>query len=101
MRILCASGGILKKARPLLDSSGGFPMQAFELSQLLNESERTGEAQYSEFLRHPSLSMGVYSLAAGALDPQQPHTEDEGYYVASGQRSVRVGDETALVKAGS
>lgn len=76
-------------------------MQAFELSQLLNESERTGEAHYTEFLRHPSLSMGVYSLAAGALDPQQPHTEDEVYYVASGQGSVRVGDETALVKSGS
>lgn len=76
-------------------------MQAFELSQLLSESERTGEVQYGEFLRHPSLSMGIYSLAAGALDPQQPHTEDEVYYIVSGQGSIRVGNEQHLVKAGS
>src|SRR5579862_4601171 len=76
-------------------------MQAFELSQLLSASERTGEAQYAEFLRQPSLSMGIYSLAAGALDPQQPHTEDEVYYVVSGQGSMRLGNETILVKAGA
>jgi mannose-6-phosphate isomerase-like protein (cupin superfamily) len=76
-------------------------MQAFELSQLLSESERAGEVQYDEFLRHPSLSMGVYSLAAGALDPQQPHTEDEVYYIVSGQGSIRVGNEQQLVKAGT
>ncbi len=76
-------------------------MQAFGLSQLLSESERTSEAQYSEFLRHPSLSMGIYSLAAGALDPQQPHTEDEVYYIVSGQGSMRVGNEQLLVKAGT
>jgi mannose-6-phosphate isomerase-like protein (cupin superfamily) len=76
-------------------------MQAFELSQLLSESERTGDVQYAEFLRHPSLSMGVYSLAAGAIDPQQPHTEDEVYYIVSGQGSFRSGNEQHLVKAGS
>lgn len=76
-------------------------MQAFELSQLLSESEHTGDVHYAEFLRHPSLSMGVYTLAAGALDPQQPHTEDEVYYIVSGQGSIRVGDEQHLVKAGS
>ncbi len=76
-------------------------MQAFELSQLLSEFQRTGEVQYSEFLRHPALSMGIYSLAAGALDPQQPHTEDEVYYIVSGQGSIRVGNEQHLVKAGS
>ncbi len=76
-------------------------MQAFELSQLLSESDPAKEVQYAEFLRHPSLSMGIYSLAAGALDPQQPHTEDEVYYIISGQGSIRVGEENQLVKAGS
>ena len=76
-------------------------MQAFELSQLLGDATRPEEAHYSEFLRHPSLSMGIYRLAAGALDSQQPHTEDEVYYIVSGQGSIRVGDEQQLVQAGS
>jgi mannose-6-phosphate isomerase-like protein (cupin superfamily) len=45
--------------------------------------------------------MGIYTLEVGALDPQQPHTEDEIYYVASGQGVIRVGDEPYQVKAGS
>ncbi|HLW01246.1 MAG TPA: cupin domain-containing protein [Ktedonobacterales bacterium] len=76
-------------------------MQAFELSQLLSEAGPAGEVHYNEFLRQPSLSMGIYTLAAGALDPQQPHTEDEVYYIVSGQGSIRVGDENQLVQAGS
>ncbi len=76
-------------------------MQAFELSQLLSASGHTEEVHYAEFLRQPSLSMGVYFLAAGALDPQQPHTEDEVYYIVNGQGSIRVGDENQLVQAGS
>jgi mannose-6-phosphate isomerase-like protein (cupin superfamily) len=76
-------------------------MQAFELSQLLSESTGTNGVRYAEFLRQPSLSVGIYTLAAGSLDPQQPHTEDEIYYVVSGQGAIRVGDETYQVKAGS
>ncbi len=76
-------------------------MYAFELSQLLGDAPHTEEAHYAEFLRQPSLSMGTYSLAAGAMDPQQPHTEDEVYYIISGQGSIRVGDEQQLVQAGS
>jgi quercetin dioxygenase-like cupin family protein len=75
-------------------------MQAFELSQLLSAQERAS-VRYQEFLRHPSLSMGVYSLAAGAVDPQQPHTEDEVYYIIGGQGAIRVGDEDRPVQAGS
>jgi mannose-6-phosphate isomerase-like protein (cupin superfamily) len=76
-------------------------MHTFELSQLLSESTDTNGVRYAEFLRQPSLSMGIYTLEAGALDPQQPHTEDEIYYVIGGQGVIRVGDETYQVKAGS
>ncbi len=75
-------------------------MQAFELSQLLNVADHAS-VHYQEFLRHPSLSMGLYSLPAGSFDPQQPHTEDEVYYIASGRGSIRVGDEDRQVQAGS
>jgi quercetin dioxygenase-like cupin family protein len=75
-------------------------MQAFELSQLLSAHDRAS-VRYTEFLRHPSLSMGLYSLPAGAVDPQQPHSEDEVYYIASGQGSIRVDGEDRAVQVGS
>ena len=39
---------------------------------------------YLEFLRTRDLSAGVYRLPAGALDSQQPHEEEEIYFVTSG-----------------
>jgi mannose-6-phosphate isomerase-like protein (cupin superfamily) len=55
-------------------------------------ARRTSDG-YHEFLRVPSLSAGVYALAAGATDRQTPHTEDEIYYVVRGQGKLRRGDE--------
>ena len=75
-------------------------MQAFELSQLCEERRKSNRL-YLEFLREPSLSVGLYQLAAGGLDPQQAHTEDEVYYVVSGQGIIRVGGEDRAVQAGS
>ena len=75
-------------------------MQAFELSQFLGAADRTS-VHYKEFLRQPSLSVGLYFLPAGATDPQKPHTEDEVYYIVSGQGSIYVGGEDRPVQAGS
>jgi mannose-6-phosphate isomerase-like protein (cupin superfamily) len=75
-------------------------MEAFEIEQLIEQQSRTGQA-YLEFLRVPSLSMGVYRLPAGSVDPQSPHTEDEVYYVVSGRAQIRVGDEDRSVDSGS
>ncbi len=75
-------------------------MKAFEVAQLL-EQRRAGGQLYLEFLRAPGLSLGVYSLKAGATDPQQPHAEDEVYYVLNGRGQIRVGDEDRAVQPGS
>jgi mannose-6-phosphate isomerase-like protein (cupin superfamily) len=56
---------------------------------------------YQEFLRVPAFSVGVYVLAAGAVDPQKPHKEDEVYYVVRGRAHMRIGDEEQVIKAGS
>jgi mannose-6-phosphate isomerase-like protein (cupin superfamily) len=45
--------------------------------------------------------MGLYVLPAGGTDPQNPHSEDEVYYVVSGRGKIRVGDEDRPVQAGS
>jgi len=75
-------------------------MDAFEIKQLLDQRSRTQRA-YLEFLRVPSLSAGVYVLPAGGIDPQQPHTEDEVYYIASGRGAIYVAGENCDVAAGS
>jgi mannose-6-phosphate isomerase-like protein (cupin superfamily) len=75
-------------------------MDAFELHHLLDQRSRTQRA-YLEFLRVPSLSAGVYVLPAGGTDPQQPHTEDEVYYIASGRGAIYVAGENRDVAAGS
>lgn len=57
--------------------------------------------EYHEALRVPSLSCGVYRLAAGSRDMQGPHDEDEVYYVVTGRARLKVGDETRAVGPGS
>lgn len=59
-----------------------------------------GGRPYTEFLRVPAMSAGVYTLPAGADDPQQPHTEDELYVVLRGRARIRVGEEDAAVAPG-
>jgi mannose-6-phosphate isomerase-like protein (cupin superfamily) len=75
-------------------------MNAYELSELLQRQADSGKL-YHEFIRVPSLSVGMYHLPVGGTDPQQPHTEDEVYYVVSGRAIIRVGDEDRPVSAGS
>lgn len=75
-------------------------MEAFQLAELMQNQRDSGRL-YLEFLRVPSISLGVYTLPAGATDPQQPHTEDEVYYVTHGAATIRVGDEDRPVSPGS
>ncbi len=75
-------------------------MDAFELSNLI-EQQKQSDRSYLEFLRAPSMSLGIYALPAGAVDTQQPHTEDEVYSVVSGRGQIRVRDEDHAVQAGS
>jgi len=75
-------------------------MQVFHVPSL-REKLRASHASYREFLRVPSMSCGLYSLPMGADDPQVPHTEDELYYVASGEGRIRVGLEDQPVRPGA
>lgn len=75
-------------------------MKAFEMADLAEERERLGKL-YIEFLRVSALSVGLYVLPIGGVDPQQPHTEDEVYYVVSGAATITGAGEERAVKAGS
>jgi mannose-6-phosphate isomerase-like protein (cupin superfamily) len=75
-------------------------MQIFKIDQLIAE-QAAGERPYLEFLRRESMSLGVYALPAGGDDPQQPHHEDEVYYIVNGWGQITVGEETQAVQPGS
>jgi mannose-6-phosphate isomerase-like protein (cupin superfamily) len=67
----------------------------------LIRQQAQGQERYLEFLRVNSLSMGLYILPAGSVDGQQPHTEDEVYYVVGGKGMFKHADENQPVQAGS
>jgi mannose-6-phosphate isomerase-like protein (cupin superfamily) len=74
--------------------------QSFELKQLIEEQRVSGKP-YLEFLRVPALSCGIYALPAGSRDLQNPHDEDEVYYVVMGRGRVRIGETVHEVGPGS
>ena len=74
--------------------------EAFSLDELLAKRLQAGRS-YLEFLRVPAMSAGVYVLPAGAPDPQQPHRENEMYYVVRGKAKMRIATEERSVGQGS
>ena len=75
-------------------------MDAFELQALVKPLAH-GQITWHEFLRSPALSMGIYRLPAGGIDPQKPHSEDEVYLVYSGRGVITVGAEDRPVQPGA
>jgi mannose-6-phosphate isomerase-like protein (cupin superfamily) len=67
----------------------------------LNEQHKQSGQLYQEFLHVPAMSAGMYQLATGAIDSQQPHTEDELYYIVQGRAHLQVADEDIPVEPGS
>ena len=75
-------------------------MEQFTLADA--RRQRTQENQpYHEFLHVPTMSAGVYELGIGDDDTQQPHTEDELYFIVSGKATLLVDDGDVPVEAGS
>ncbi len=68
-------------------------MEIIEQAGRWAEPDDTG-ATYVEQLATGDLSIGTYSLRAGAVDAQSPHGEDEVYVVTSGRARFTSGDQT-------
>jgi mannose-6-phosphate isomerase-like protein (cupin superfamily) len=56
---------------------------------------------YREFLRVPALSLGLYRHPPGIAVPQQPHTEDEVYYVITGAGKIEIAGRDHAVEPGA
>jgi mannose-6-phosphate isomerase-like protein (cupin superfamily) len=74
-------------------------MKSFRLDSLIAQHDEAGKL-WMEFLRVPALSAGIYRLPAGSVDPQNPHTEDEVYYIISGKGSFTCEGETIPASTG-
>jgi len=72
----------------------------FDLDDL-NKQRAEEKRAYLSFLNVDSMHCGVYHLAAGSKDGQQPHAEDEVYYVKSGKGKFTYGDKETDVSEGA
>ena len=76
-------------------------MQAHEIPELDPQPRDSDGHGYTDVLASEKLSVGLAVWPAGATDHQQPHKEDEVYYVISGRGAITVAGEDRHVKAGS
>ena len=74
-------------------------MEPIQINDVVEQLDQEDEL-FNEFLRRDSMSLEVYRLEAGATDPQDPHTEDEVYYIVTGSAKIRVGDDVHPVESG-
>lgn len=59
------------------------------------------ETRWTEWVRTETLSAGVYRIAAGGVDDQSPHAEDEVYVVTAGRATLDVDGTRTPVAPGS
>jgi len=74
-------------------------MDAYHIDTL-KARRKASAADYLELFSKPAMSSGVYFLPKGAFDPQQPHTEDEMYYIIGGRGKFTSAGETVEAAAG-
>lgn len=72
-------------------------LQVWNIAQIAAAQDE----RFGEFFRIPAMSFEIYKLPAGGVDPQNPHQEDEAYYVISGKAKIEVEGEIKSVEAGS
>ncbi len=88
------------------ESAGGTPHHPAQRGGTVLSIARLPESHsdrptYTEIFRSAEMSVGVYSLPAGAFDPQSPHTEDELYHIREGYGVLRVGETDHPVSPGT
>lgn len=76
-------------------------MNAFEIPELDPQPRDEEGHGYVDFFASEKLSVGLSVWPAGSVDRQQPHDEDEVYYVISGRGSIQVAGVDREVRSGS
>jgi mannose-6-phosphate isomerase-like protein (cupin superfamily) len=76
-------------------------MEVHEVPELDPQPRDADGHGYLDFIASTKLSVGLAVWPAGSTDRQQPHQEDEVYYVIGGRGSIRVAAEDRPVQPGS
>jgi mannose-6-phosphate isomerase-like protein (cupin superfamily) len=76
-------------------------VQAHEIPGIDPQPRDADGHGYIDFLASEKLSVGLAVWPASSTDRQQPHEEDEVYYVIAGRGAIRVAGEDREVRAGS
>jgi mannose-6-phosphate isomerase-like protein (cupin superfamily) len=76
-------------------------MQLFESAGTYTPPGDGGPSHWVVHMNSADLSLGTYSIPAGGLDDQTPHTEDEIYVVHAGRATLVTPSGTAAVGPGS
>ena len=74
-------------------------MLKYSIDELAEENAKT-DLPYLNFMRVESMSTYLYELPAGATDMQNPHDQDEIYYVVAGRATAIVEGEITAIAPG-
>ena len=66
----------------------------------LSDARAESQQAYLSFLERSSMRMGLYHLPQGGSDGQNPHDQDESYYVVAGKSRFTCDGETVDVSPG-
>ena len=97
--LVATSAAVLPTERPM-EPQEVPAWLAFDIDDVRAQRAEHGRP-WREFIRVPDLFAGVYEIAAGGEDRQNPHDADEVYYVLSGRAVLTVEADRIPVEAGS
>lgn len=76
-------------------------MRNLDAAHRFTAPDRGEQVHWAEHLRVDALSLGTYSIPAGSVDGQEPHTEDEIYVVVTGRGAFEAGGSRVDVGPGT
>jgi quercetin dioxygenase-like cupin family protein len=76
-------------------------MDIIQIVEIVDDLVQRKDPHYKEFLRKQSMSAGIYALPKGSRDEQEPHSEDELYFVIKGKAQIEVDGKSQPVHYGS
>jgi mannose-6-phosphate isomerase-like protein (cupin superfamily) len=76
-------------------------MDSVQIVEIISDLGKKKDPYYKEFLRKQSMSAGIYALPKGSIDEQEPHSEDELYFVLKGKAQIEINGRSQPVSHGS
>ena len=72
----------------------------FDTNQYIKEIKNKDEEYFHTFINKQSLAAGILFLKPGEEDTQEPHDDDEIYYIISGDGYLKINNKDYQVSEG-